>query len=205
MVYTPEQVSEGSSPHTRGAPPTPQIGGRRWSDHPRIRGEHIHRRLLLGHGAGSSPHTRGAHLHARSRISGDRIIPAYAGSTRLIRSSGSKSPDHPRIRGEHVFLSSGSKRPKGSSPHTRGALPVPQGVASLDGIIPAYAGSTLTSSSRRRSCRDHPRIRGEHGDLPARPCGTLGSSPHTRGARVSRPTIRRRWRIIPAYAGSTSS
>ena len=50
---------------------------------------------------------------------------------------------------------------------------------------------------------DHPRIRGEH------PAGRVddprfsGSSPHTRGARDRYPRPEGRWRIIPAYAGST--
>ena len=92
--------------------------------------------------------------------------------------------DHPRIRGEH-----GTVRPDAS--------PSP-------GIIPAYAGSTLSSTMTSNysagssphtrgarqpwSCRpawfrDHPRIRGEHA-----------------GARRLPPMPRR---IIPAYAGST--
>ena len=52
--------------------------------------------------------------------------------------------------------------------------------------------------------RDHPRIRGEHRILP--PGQTLpgGSSPHTRGAPAPSGLPRGFWRIIPAYAGSTS-
>ena len=91
----------GSSPHTRGAPrqrrpdrPDRRIipayaGSTRrrtapgWKrrDHPRIRGEHVHRGLLLRHGAGSSPHTRGAQGDGRRPRRGVGIIPAYAGST----------------------------------------------------------------------------------------------------------------------------
>ena len=36
-----------------------------------------------------------------------RIIPAYAGSTASLGSGLGLSPDHPRIRGEHVFASYG--------------------------------------------------------------------------------------------------
>ena len=73
------------------------------------------------------------------------------------------------------------------------------------GIIPAYAGSTVTAVFRRRPTWDHPRIRGEH-TLPVpylipRP----GSSPHTRGARRRRRARPSAGRIIPAYAGSTGS
>ena len=74
--------------------------------------------------------------------------------------------------------------PPGSSPHTRGALP-------LDREAIAAGGG------------DHPRIRGEHTIWCSGPSDTTGSSPHTRGARrrARRGVIT--FRIIPAYAGST--
>ena len=115
------------------------------------------------------------------------------------------------------------------------------------GIIPAYAGSTRHHPAFWLPYGDHPRIRGEHRlesgvlrdelrIIPAYAGSTdsltflgskeLGSSPHTRGAHLGRPTpsLRRRdhprirgehntdgmringvWGIIPAYAGSTYS
>ena len=54
-------------------------------DHPRIRGEHDIGLLALDLVSGSSPHTRGAQRYAQSTYSLDRIIPAYAGSTFMIR------------------------------------------------------------------------------------------------------------------------
>ena len=73
------------------------------------------------------------------------------------------------------------------------------------GIIPAYAGSTRQDGSARAAYWDHPRIRGEH----FREVGTLifdeGSSPHTRGARNGGGPLDGSYRIIPAYAGSTSA
>ena len=160
-------------------------------------------------GVGSSPHTRGA-----------RAIGSHA---RLCRR------DHPRIRGEH------SAR--------LGAHAV------LAGIIPAYAGNTSDMSSERpdprgssphtrgtqaralpsaASPRDHPRIRGEHGEefprafrhagiIPAYAgntrlvkeleyCSGGDHPPHTRGT-LDRRTINQLsdfTRMIPAYAGDTA-
>ena len=52
---------------------------------------------------------------------------------------------------------------------------------------------------------DHPRIRGEH-VIPSRNVnGVTGSSPHTRGARLTSSFSAALQRIIPAYAGSTAS
>ena len=112
--------------------------------------------------------------------------------------------DHPRIRGEHLPARWHPQPSRGSSPHTRGAL-VGRGLAGLpDGIIPAYAGSTRRPWPCSASCRDHPRIRGEHSSRTPSSSGSRGSSPHTRGAPLivqDRTTSRG---IIPAYAGSTS-
>ena len=72
------------------------------------------------------------------------------------------SPDHPRIRGEHVDDSWVTGAAAGSSPHTRGARHNFVDVRFEVGIIPAYAGSTGSTCSVERSRTDHPRIRGEH-------------------------------------------
>ena len=178
----------------------------RWlRDHPRIRGEHQRQRV---HGecdrgiipayagsttclrvraflsSGSSPHTRGA-------LNGDAVALGRA-------------VDHPRIRGEHDDRFQALEVLAGSSPHTRGAPAASSTGAStsrdhprirgehndsgvlgdsVQGIIPAYAGSTSSSISataaskgssphtrgarahhkvNHHSPRDHPRIRGEH-------------------------------------------
>ena len=157
--------SPGSSPHTRGAQAMPSAcaaqGGiipayagstgrcrpvrRHWRDHPRIRGEH-HR---PGEGPrpqeGSSPHTRGAPRPRPRRRRGDRIIPAYAGSTVDCVVVGFPEWDHPRIRGEHSSLPSNGRIFTGSSPHTRGAPGRGSGRSGRRRIIPAYAGSTSTT------------------------------------------------------------
>ena len=175
-------VDGGSSPHTRGARWTfaamatrPRIipayaGSTRapaWArgpapDHPRIRGEHGLVRRRDPHLPGSSPHTRGAPDQLDVPRLDLRIIPAYAGSMSACRRFWLPMWDHPRIRGEHVPQRVGGDSVGGSSPHTRGARFAFDHGRRLSWIIPAYAGSTASRSSR--SCRppDHPRIRGEH-------------------------------------------
>ena len=73
-------------------------------------------------------------------------------------------------------------RAEGSSPHTRGALPVCLPPMIRFRIIPAYAGSTAHSRRSTGHRRDHPRIRGEHLARGRRDGLVRGSSPHTRGA-----------------------
>ena len=172
----------GSSPHTRGAhhgSPSRSTWSRiipayagstrsaacrtpSRSDHPRIRGEHEIFSEYSIIGSGSSPHTRGA----LSPTGGIRvawgIIPAYAGSTPTWPSSSETTPDHPRIRGEHLPRNRRKRPLRGSSPHTRGALPLDQAGLFEPRIIPAYAGSTARRPLLWGARGDHPRIRGEH-------------------------------------------
>ena len=152
---------------------------------------------------GSSPHTRGAPNSGAPTTTRRRIIPAYAGSTPRAFQPISSSWDHPRIRGEHPVVRVAEGALVGSSPHTRGARSPCSSTCGQPRIIPAYAGSTHISRSRRSPTTDHPRIRGEHRSV--RPCcrRCRGSSPHTRGAPPSPERPGRRRGIIPAYAGST--
>ena len=91
------------------------------------------------------------------------------------------SGDHPRIRGEHLHFFLFLLRSLGSSPHSRGTLPVATTAANSTGIIPAFAGNTLPAEPATCSRRDHPRIRGEHCHFFHLKTGSRGSSPHSRG------------------------
>ena len=172
----------GSSPHTRGARTAssawlvrlgiiPAYAGSTRKpaaavcpsrDHPRIRGEHLVRGCPIASPRGSSPHTRGAPHGTRRKPATTGIIPAYAGSTTIDPWRKTRCRDHPRIRGEHSLLGLPFNSSLGSSPHTRGALPIfsddldsegssphtrgarrpARAPPRATGIIPAYAGST---------------------------------------------------------------
>ena len=159
-----EEMSSGSSPHTRGARACVGSSGNPSWDHPRIRGEHRRgaadndRRggiipayagstathVLPRYGVwGSSPHTRGALgtcAYIRYSLSGSS--PHTRGALEPCANALEPSGDHPRIRGEH--------------------LEATKVMNNTVGIIPAYAGSTRAGFTVSRQ--------------------TTGSSPHTRGA-----------------------
>ena len=220
---TKENPHDGSSPHTRGAlapaaasaRPTgiiPAYAGStgtlrlsyiQFRDHPRIRGEHSKRASCSSGIRGSSPHTRGAPARRAGLGCRRRIIPAYAGSTPCGASTNGTLSDHPRIRGEHIPTPPTAARPRGSSPHTRGAPSLPGWLCRQSRIIPAYAGSTSPRSTAAAAPSDHPRIRGEHDAFLERDGEAGGSSPHTRGALAASLAVESTDGIIPAYAGST--
>ena len=154
---------EGSSPHVRGARGEvlslhgrhgiiPACAGStivavslriRARDHPRMCGEHGSRMHLLIAMMGSSPHVRGAPNGQPNHALAAGIIPACAGSTYSTVNVHVAEWDHPRMCGEHGCAVCVNGCHWGSSPHVRGALIEPEYLASLDGIIPACAGSTL--------------------------------------------------------------
>ena len=85
----------------------------------------------------------------------------------------------------------------------RGALCIIGRKQGLTGIIPAYAGSTLSFVVLSSCQGDHPRVCGEHLMLAARRVAQSGSSPRMRGAHYEHVGVLEVVGIIPAYAGST--
>ena len=148
---------------------------------------------------------RGARRASRSASIVSGIIPACAGSTGLHAIRGCSLRDHPRMCGEHTTDDSFNLDHMGSSPHVRGArgLLLPRGI--VLGIIPACAGSTSYLAAIFHLPRDHPRMCGEHRNIIACICVSLGSSPHVRGAQKHCRHRRGVPGIIPACAGSTST
>ena len=147
---------------------------------------------------------RGARAVIRTYRSLTRIIPAYAGSTICKCHFSPSSGDHPRVCGEHETVEVPIFDKSGSSPRMRGAPRATTAKWTYLRIIPAYAGSTYPWAVSRRAVWDHPRVCGEHYIAPQRPGLRVGSSPRLRGARAKISNHHHVYRIIPAYAGSTT-
>ena len=165
MIATVRIPPEGSSPHTRGTlkdsgsdalserfipayagnAAMRQAFGRRWTVHPRIRGERGPSVLTSCSTSGSSPHTRGTHATLGGYIPHIRFIPAYAGNARQSLQSAHRVAVHPRIRGERCGADAGAVKHAGSSPHTRGTRPLAKVISKVLRFIPAYAGNALVS------------------------------------------------------------
>ena len=168
-----------------------------------MRGEHFPGSSEKNVCTGSSPHARGAQGISRQRAQHGGIIPACAGSTSDSRRCSLAGRDHPRMRGEHRRHAILAPLVLGSSPHARGARTLSSCKVSCEGIIPACAGSTHTTRVKPSHHWDHPRMRGEHQSQYYRICGSVGSSPHARGAHRRVRAVARGQGIIPACAGST--
>ncbi|VEI03674.1 Domain of uncharacterised function (DUF2825) [Acidipropionibacterium jensenii] len=91
----------------------------------------------------------------------------------------------------------------GSSPHSRGTRPGAPACRRAHGLIPAFAGNTDQFDRCFRHIWAHPRIRGEHTEIPdPRPDGR-GSSPHSRGTPCEESFAYFSRGLIPAFAGNT--
>ena len=147
---------------------------------------------------------RGAHEQTGRWHDERRIIPADAGSTRVVVDHALFEWDHPRGCGEHHSSSSSFPVIRGSSPRMRGApTSCPRLYFGL-GIIPADAGSTVPAAGPEAWAWDHPRGCGEHFDMDGVPVEAQGSSPRMRGARLADWLAHHPEGIIPADAGSTT-
>ena len=154
--------------------------------------------------AGSSPHMRGTLTCTLGSRRSPGIIPAYAGNTHFIVIIAVARRDHPRICGEHLSPIIVARRTMGSSPHMRGTLQPHVRHADSHGIIPAYAGNTVTACVLKNTPGDHPRICGEHHLCSQSLVFRSGSSPHMRGTHYGENAGGHIHGIIPAYAGNTT-
>ena len=171
--------------------------------HPRSRGENG-TGATVGRGAqGSSPLTRGKRATWESHHVTHRLIPAHAGKTQVLVSTGSAWRAHPRSRGENRAGLGAQGAARGSSPLTRGKQVEPRAKARDHGLIPAHAGKTYHQVRASRDGRAHPRSRGENSADPKNEAVAPGSSPLTRGKRVDRVRHVLVGGLIPAHAGKT--
>ena len=113
------------------------------------------------------------------------------------------SQDHPRVCGEHLTEVVRQGGAGGSSPRMRGARCFKSLFKKVDGIIPAYAGSTKARKEFNKQLGDHPRVCGGHNPIAGDAYMTAGSSSRMRGALGKHRNCRERPGIILAYAGST--
>ena len=175
----------------------------RCRDHPRVCGEHTYESTAPDIMKGSSPRMRGTLAGVGQFANLLGIIPAYAGNTSVPVVGEWIGGDHPRVCGEHPIEHDARRVGLGSSPRMRGTLcfrGIPSGSV---GIIPAYAGNTMTLPATASHQWDHPRVCGEHSRSCSAKVPRGGSSPRMRGTRNRCAYGVGRHGIIPAYAGNT--
>ena len=168
-----------------------------------MRGDHYLELPLSAIVRGTSPHARGPRNRRRLTRTAPGNIPACAGTTRFTVSTYAEPREHPRMRGDHPFISLGFVTVPGTSPHARGPQYLHLKTLRCLGNIPACAGTTKARRSVAQGAGEHPRMRGDHivDGFPALFHG--GTSPHARGPPERRKRIDDSHGNIPACAGTT--
>ena len=188
--------------HAGKTQPTERPSHEPWA-HPRSRGENAASASASHRVAGSSPLTRGKRGHEPPRRRCPGLIPAHAGKTRVRRTGQFPVPAHPRSRGENGGRAVRGCGAGGSSPLTRGKPEAKRRELTRFRLIPAHAGKTGAPPSTASPGGAHPRSRGENVGCELDERYIPGSSPLTRGKRVSHEHVQIRRGLIPAHAGKT--
>ena len=155
--------------------------------------------------SGSSPRGRGKRALDLPVEIGNRLIPAWAGKTPGLRRPPPGHRAHPRVGGENREVGEQRGRFGGSSPRGRGKHQDDQAQHFRAGLIPAWAGKTVWMHVGGRGIRAHPRVGGENVSAMTRPAPPMGSSPRGRGKLNTLPQEASPGRLIPAWAGKTST
>ena len=135
--------------------------------HPRVCGEQQQAAGARIRIDGSSPRVRGTAKPTGERPKRIRFIPACAGNSPVIRKDCVVPSVHPRVCGEQPAEVIDKRAKRGSSPRVRGTDPAASAIASFSRFIPACAGNSRHSRSRRSGWPVHPRVCGEQTTRPA--------------------------------------
>ena len=171
--------------------------------HPRVGGANVEQGRYDARQRGSSPRGRGKRLRTTQERGWLRLIPAWAGKTRVTPSLGPALRAHPRVGGENDRVAGSSERRMGSSPRGRGKRAARDSDGTQTGLIPAWAGKTPSGLALMSRLAAHPRVGGENRPGVVQGLEGEGSSPRGRG-KPNRPHhARNRPRLIPAWSGKT--
>jgi hypothetical protein len=119
-LWEPSNTSPTVHPACTGNTSTHADGRSRRLAHPRMRGERTRISTYAIESVGSSPRARGTRYYVAVGILSGRFIPACAGNTVLRVCRFTRTPVHPRMRGEHRTADFPIEDGGGSSPHARG-------------------------------------------------------------------------------------
>ena len=129
-------------------------------------GDHDEQEPLQLKAEGSPPHVRGPPEFILTICELLGITPACAGTTYILAEKQRQRGDHPRMCGDHLNPAYIVNSAVGSPPHVRGPLLNIYFMFPSVGITPACAGTTGAVNAIVDFKGDHPRMCGDHFQLP---------------------------------------
>ena len=192
----------GSAPHARGTRIATTCETRRERVSPACAGNTPSGIVPISV-AGSAPHARGTRIASSRRSGVSWVSPACAGNTSAATNSTPPRAGQPRMRGEHLWLSTPALPFAGSAPHARGTHECGWTRRLRRRVSPACAGNTRRPRGRWEAHAGQPRMRGEHSRYGGGATALTASAPHARGTLSERDAVRPALRVSPACAGNT--
>ena len=153
---------------------------------------------------GSSPRMRGTQLRRHRKRRHRGLIPTYAGNTAVPVLIQNNTGAHPHVCGEHATIEIWTAITQGSSPRMRGTPSTPATGHDTAGLIPTYAGNTVSKTHTPTRGGAHPHVCGEHACHSWLLRLLLGSSPRMRGTLLLTVLRVSSSGLIPTYAGNTA-
>ena len=183
-VFAIDPPAPGITPACAGKSEPSCPRKRRAEDHPRVRGEKLHRLVDAQRKQGSPPRAPGKAQVRLYGLHAVRITPACAGKRRRRVRLGRIHRDHPRVRGEKFVVCFVQPLQLGSPPRARGKGLGQAIFKRADGITPACAGKRWPGRSAPSPRWDHPRVRGEKIQPVICSQNPLGITPACAGKRL---------------------
>ena len=172
-------------------------------DHPRACGENVTSSAIQARKLGSPPRMRGKPFHFSFPLPLQRITPAHAGKTKIMRRTDDYPEDHPRACGENGGTMTAQEASEGSPPRMRGKHFARPHKSPRRRITPAHAGKTGDPHRRPLIYEDHPRACGENKNFLRKFVAARGSPPRMRGKLNPFAYPASQIGITPAHAGKT--
>ena len=154
---------------------------------------------------GSPPRVREPRNPAKVSVTKSGITPACAGTTVFNLTLIYYHRDHPRVCGNHCWPERSTTPEGGSPPRVREPRELFLSSPRMRRITPACAGTTVYLRRQADHEQDHPRVCGNHVFQAVENGSVQGSPPRVREPLHPAEQVRRRGRITPACAGTTSA
>ena len=196
--------AHGITPACAGTTPSCQLSSITRKDHPRVCGNHQHRRRQTGIWIGSPPRVREPQWRKAYTAAPIGITPACAGTTYMLTGREELIKDHPRVCGNHGRPAGACHALSGSPPRVREPQEPCREQDSPLGITPACAGTTKYGIAVTPTFEDHPRVCGNHLLLGRYYTDTSGSPPRVREPLDELVLHGNDAGITPACAGTTN-
>ena len=202
-IRSPPSTCLGITPAYAGKSFSVLVFGPHVRDRPRVCGEKSQGTQHGEGGGGSPPRMRGKAQDWLASDKANRITPAHAGKSVMLKILRDTAGDHPRACGEKFLDFYIFHRMEGSPPRMRGKEDLIYRKDVMLRITPAHAGKSTKGGKFYPIYEDHPRACGEKNNRPLSRYPFKGSPPRMRGKVFPRciwPTPRR---ITPAHAGKS--